>query len=157
MRRRLWLLLPLMLGCESWYIDNPDNCAINTNACSESERCNMVTQRCETVDCNGRPSLCTGGDTCNLATNRCEPTTFVLGQPDSGSNENVSYGMYSPQAATFIPDTLGYNKVVVGDVKNHRVLIWNNDSPDGYGKYHNPRRSEAAADYGLGSGRVERA
>lgn len=125
MHRNLWPSLALLLGCESWYIDNPRNCVLNSNACGEKEQCNIVSKKCETTDCNINTTLCAAGDICNTATGSCEAITFVLGQPSAMANENAAYGMYSPQAVTLIPDSLGYTKVVVGDTNNHRVLIWN--------------------------------
>lgn len=129
MRHLLWPCVLLLVGCESLYVDNPRNCVLTPTACSATERCNGITQQCESADCQLNPSLCTATETCDLKSSRCVPVTFVLGQPDDSSNVNAAYGQSSPQAALLIPNGDGSSKVVVGDTNNHRILIWNTVPP----------------------------
>ena len=124
MRHFLGPCFLLLVGCESIYIDNPRNCVLTPSACSDVERCNLITQQCEPADCLLNPALCADNESCDQASHRCVPYTFVLGQPDETSNLNAAYGQSSPQAALLIPNGDGTSKVVVGDTNNHRILIW---------------------------------
>ena len=129
MRHLLWPSVWLLVGCESIYMDNPRNCVLNQDACADTERCNTVTQQCESADCRKNPALCTINEQCDMQLSRCVPFTFVLGQPDESSNVNAAYGQSAPQAALLIPNGDGTSKVVVGDTNNHRILIWNTVPP----------------------------
>jgi hypothetical protein len=149
------LLAPLLLlcGCEALYASNPANCVLNEKACTRDERCNLETQRCETLDCQVNPALClpsefcntsrrcapktcvmdaalcSSTELCNAVTERCEPRQFVLGQPDERTNQNTAFGLRRPGSATLVPPSppgaVGPTKLVVADSGNARVLIWN--------------------------------
>lgn len=149
------LLLSLVLGagCESLFLDNPSNCVRSPDACNREERCNVETQRCETLDCTVNTALCTAaGEFCDRTTRRCARTTcvidpklctatqdcdaasgmcvtrsFVLGQPDDHSNVNAAYGMSGPWTSLLVPNPSDATKsrLIVSDSGNQRVLIWN--------------------------------
>lgn len=149
------LLAPLVFaaGCESLFLDNPTNCVRRPDACGREERCNVETQRCETLDCTVNTALCTAeGEFCDRTTRRCARTTcvidpklctatqdcdaisgqcvtrsFVLGQPDDHSNVNAAYGMSGPWTSLLVPNPgePTRSRLIVGDSGNQRVLIWN--------------------------------
>lgn len=149
------ILIPLFAsaGCESFFLDNPSNCVRRPEACGREERCNVETQRCETLDCTVNTALCTAeGEFCDRTTRRCARTTcvidpklcsatqdcdaasglcvtrsFVLGQPDDHSNLNAAYGMSGPWTSLLVPNPSDTTKsrLIVGDSSNQRVLIWN--------------------------------
>lgn len=147
----LWLLGGLA-GCEALVYDNPRNCVRNQNACTRDERCNLETQRCESLDCTSNlglcsaaefcdglshrctkktcvidAALCTATQECNRTTGECQTRSFVLGQPDDSSNQNAAFGLNSPWSTEFIADAAspGSIKIAVADTGNGRVLIWN--------------------------------
>lgn len=149
------LLIPLFLaaGCESFFLDNPSNCVRRPEACGREERCNLETQRCETLDCTVNtalctaegefcdgttrrcarttcvidPKLCTSTQACDVASGQCVTRSFVLGQPDDHSNVNAAYGLSGPWTSQLVPNPNdpAKSRLIVGDSGNQRVLIWN--------------------------------
>lgn len=141
----------LLCGCEPLFVSNPANCVQNQSTCGRDERCNLETQRCETLDCGVNTGLCLPSEFCNAdrrcapktcvidaqickntqvcnpVTQACETRRFVLGQPDEFTNLNSAYGMKEPYSATLIPPTAagGTTRLSVADNGNARVLIWN--------------------------------
>ena len=60
------------------------------------------------------------GQTVDCASsNRCAPVSFVLGQPDSGTNKNLQEGMAQPVDALVIG-----TKLFVAECQNNRILGW---------------------------------
>lgn len=141
-----------LIGCDALLSNNPANCVINAGACTASQFCNQVTQRCETLDCTVNPglcgpqeycdpgksrcalkdcvvdaSLCAADQRCNAAQRACETVPFVIGQASPVLNSGVAYGMSFPQGVLLvpIPGNPSQSRLVVADSSNRRVLIWN--------------------------------
>lgn len=141
-----------LTGCESFFIENPNNClrhptacsadqycdpvsqscqtrdcTVNTSLCQSSEYCNADTHRCTVKDCVIDASLCSDDQRCNSSSRRCEAITFVLGQPDNTMNEALAFGMDHPEMVRLIadPTDASKTKLLVSDSINRRVLVWN--------------------------------
>lgn len=99
--RFLLALIGQISACDSFYINNPGNCIVN-------------------------PSLCGTEMICNEKTTHCEPD-FVLGQPNSGTVQNLIWGLNAPTGVLLVNDRGmgGQLKLIVADTKNNRILIWN--------------------------------
>lgn len=130
MRRTMkssFLLILLLMGCDTLLGTNPNNCSRNPALCDRDSFCNAETQRCETLDCTSNTALCSASQDCSAATRRCQTRTFVLGQPDAASNLNAAYGMSLPWGALLLPNPQDAtrSRLLIGGNAQQRVLIWN--------------------------------
>ncbi len=141
-----------LTGCESFFVENPNNCLSHPTACSADEYCDPVSQSCQTRDCTVNTALCQSSEYCNADTHRCtvkdcvvdatlcsddqrcnasvrrcEAVAFVLGQPDSTVNEPLAFGMNHPEMVRLVndPSSPGKTKLLVSDSLNRRILVWN--------------------------------
>ncbi len=151
-RLPIFLLSLCVSGCDSFLIDNPENCVRYAAACSPDQFCDPVSQSCQSLDCIDNASLCQASEYCNPGTHRCTPKdcvidaalcasdercnvssrsceaiSFVIGQPDNATNQQLAYGMNRPEMVRLIPHPTDASKtrLLVADSLNRRVLVWN--------------------------------
>jgi hypothetical protein len=152
MRNQLCVFALLSLSCESLWTDNPENCVrfptacgpdsfcdritqscqsldctINTTLCPASEYCSPQSRRCTPKDCVIEPTICAEDQRCNADLRSCEALSFVLGQPDASTNQQLAYGMNRPEMVRLIPHPQDASKtrLIVADSLNRRILVWN--------------------------------
>ena len=99
-------LLLFTMSCDALLTANPNNCVTTPGLCAADTVCNPQTKHCDPI---------------------APPNRFVLGQPDSGTIDNLLWGLSGPQGVLLFSDPASPSrtKLAVADTLNNRVLIWN--------------------------------